>query len=223
MTLSGGWQHSLTLEATLHGLQGKPGSEEVAGEGWSFLSGRVPLAPLDTPTLATGHYPMFLWWCHQWEGASKGEEDPVLGTCARRVLTSVQTQSGAINGNLPSASSLCPASLLRWAGSTRQRGRDQWMDARVFAIDPSLTRAAPQPPAGVSVNGKHGAQRLRPPRSAVKPRRAEPVFLDSAAPAPLTRAGEASQGGHGAPAVVFLTDKVALAGMVGLEAPPRER
>lgn len=88
---------------------------------------------------------------------NKGEEDMVMDTCARRALTSVQTQSGAVNGNLPSASSHCPVSLLRWAGSTRQRSRGS-IDGCWRLSDRSLThtRAAPQPPAGArfSVNGE---------------------------------------------------------------------
>lgn len=80
-----------------------------------------------------------------------------MDTCARCALTSVQTQSGTVNGNLPSASSHCPVSLLRWVGSTRQRGQGS-IDGCSRLSDRSLThtRAAPQPPAGarVSVNGK---------------------------------------------------------------------
>lgn len=80
-----------------------------------------------------------------------------MDTCARHVLTSVQTQSGAVNGNLPSASSHCPVSLLRWVGLTRQRGWGS-IDGCLRLSDRSLTHtcAASQPPAGApfSVNGK---------------------------------------------------------------------
>lgn len=81
----------------------------------------------------------------------------VMDTCACRVLTSVQTQSRVVNGNLPSASSRCPVSLLRWVGLTRQHSRGS-IDGCSCLSDRSCThrRVAPQTPAGAhfSVNGK---------------------------------------------------------------------
>lgn len=67
-----------------------------------------------------------------------------MDTCARCTLTSVQMQSGAVNGNLPSASSHCPVSLLRWVGLTRQRGRGS-IDGCSRLSDRSLTHTRGSP------------------------------------------------------------------------------
>lgn len=84
-----------------------------------------------------------------------------MDTCAHRALTSVQMQSGVVDGNLPSASSHCSVSLLCWVGFTRQRGQGS-IDGCSCLSDRSPThrRTAPQPPAGApfSVNGEDPAK-----------------------------------------------------------------
>lgn len=76
--------------------------------------------------------------------ASKGEVDMALDTCTRRSLTSVQTRSRVVNGNLPSASSHCPVLLLLCAGLTRQHGRGS-IDGCSCLSDRSLTHTRGSP------------------------------------------------------------------------------
>lgn len=92
----------------------------------------------------------------------------VTDTCACRALTSVQTQSGAVDGNLPSASSHCSVSLLCCVGFTRQGGQGS-IDgcSRLSDRSPTHRHTAPRPPAGTpfSVNGEDPA---KPPALALQ-------------------------------------------------------
>lgn len=122
----------------------RPGKDGVT---WQDGSPLAPLAAWPTPArppATTLGAAVFLGWYHRREGASKGEEDTLMDTCARRALTSAQTQSGAVNGNLPSASSRCPVSLLRWVGLTRQHGRGS-IDGCSRLSDRSLTHTRGSP------------------------------------------------------------------------------
>lgn len=51
-----------------------------------------------------------------------------MDTCARRALTSVRTQSGAVNGPLPSAIPLSRLVIaLGWLNPAVRPGIDRWM------------------------------------------------------------------------------------------------